>query len=153
MSVKVSHNQDPYIINKNLGAPLQIDADDLPGKNADGQAVIELTVEQKYAFDTRGWLLIPEVLGGSELEEMQDFCHRLHHDPESIPEHERTTLGGPVQKLLDHPLVVGLLNEFTAYPPLSSQECYGFSLEGSHLFYRSVGMGWFGPHNGNGLYR
>ena len=81
MSVKVSNNQDPYIINKNLGAPLQIDADDLPGKNADGQAVIELTVEQKYAFDTRGWLLIPEVLGGSELEEMQDFCHRLHHDP------------------------------------------------------------------------
>ena len=46
MSVKVSNNQDPYIINKNLGAPLQIDADDLPGKNADGQAVIELTVEQ-----------------------------------------------------------------------------------------------------------
>ena len=153
MSVKGSNNQDPYIINKNLGVPLQIESSDLPGKNADGQPVVELTVEQKYVFDTRGWLLVPEVLGGSELEEMQDFCHRLHHDPESIPEHERTTLGGVVQKLLDHPVVVGLLNEFTAYPPLSSQECYGFSLEGSHLFYRSVGMGGFGPHNGNGLYR
>ena len=58
-----------------------------------------------------------------------------------------------MQKLLDHPVVVGLLNEFTAYPPLSSQECYGFSLEGSHLFYRALGMGGFGPHNGNGLYR
>jgi len=40
MSVKVSHNQDPYIINKNLGAPLQIDAGDLPGKNADGKRLL-----------------------------------------------------------------------------------------------------------------
>ncbi|HHZ93608.1 TPA: hypothetical protein EYN65_24525, partial [Candidatus Poribacteria bacterium] len=122
MNEKASNYQDPYIINKNLGLPLQIGSSDLPSENADGQPVIELTVEQKYVFDTRGWLLVPEVLGGSELEEMQDFCYRLHRDPESIPEHERSTLGGAVQKLLDHPVVVGLLNEFTAYPPLSSQE-------------------------------
>ena len=32
MSVKGSNNQDPYIINKNLGVPLQIESSDLPGK-------------------------------------------------------------------------------------------------------------------------
>ena len=42
MSVKGSNNQDPYIINKNLGVPLQIESSDLPGKNADGQPVIEV---------------------------------------------------------------------------------------------------------------
>ena len=50
MSVKVNNNQDPYIINKNLGAPLQIDAFDLPSKNADGQAVIGLTIERNAKF-------------------------------------------------------------------------------------------------------
>ena len=113
----------------------------------------ELTEEQRYAFDTHGWFLVPEVFTGSELKEMQDFGYRLHHDPESIPEHERGPLGGPLQKLIDHPLVVSLLNEFIAHPAVTSPECYGFSVENASLFYRTLGMGRFGPHNGNGLLR
>ena len=71
----------------------------------------------------------PEVFTGSELKEMRDFGYRLHHDPESIPEHERSPVGGPLQKLIDHPLVVSLLNEFTAHPAVTSPECYGFAVE------------------------
>lgn len=126
---------------------------ELPTRNADGVTVPELTLEQKYAFDTHGWLLIPAVFTGPELAAMRDFAHRLHHNPESIPEHERSTLGGPLQKLIDHPIVVSLLNEFTAHPAVTSPECYGFSVESTHLFYRTPGMGNFGPHNGNGLLR
>ena len=77
---------------------------------------------------------------------MRDFGYRLHHEPESIPEHERSTLGGPLQKLIDHPLVVSLLNEFTAHPSVTSPECYGFCVESTNLFYRTPGMGGFGPH-------
>lgn len=83
---------------------------ELPKYNSDGLVVPEMTSEQIYEFDTHGWLLMPEVLSGTELKEMQDFANRLHHDPESIPERERNTLGGPLQKLIDLPLVVSLLN-------------------------------------------
>ena len=59
---------------------------------------------------------------------------RLCHDPESSPEHERSVLGGSLQKLTDHPLVVGFMNEFVAHPPLSSQNGYGFRMESCALF-------------------
>ena len=35
--------------------------------NADGLPVVDLTHEQKYIFDTRGWLCIPGVLDKSEI--------------------------------------------------------------------------------------
>lgn len=143
----------PFIVDKNLGAALDIENAALPQTTSDGSPVVPPTQEQKYLFDMRGWLLVPGVLVGDELEEIQDFCHRLRHEPESIPDYERSPLGGPVQKLADHPNVVGFLNEFLAHPALSSPECYGFRMESCHMFYRTVGDGNFGPHNGNGMLR
>ena len=58
-----------------------------------------------------------------------------------------------MQKLSDHPLVVGFMNEFVAYPALASQDCYGFRMESCSLMYRTIGDTPFGPHNGNGLWR
>lgn len=152
-STTANNGLRPYIMDKNLGAAVNLDAIELPTTNADGLPVIELTTEQKYLFDLRGWLLIPGVLSADEAAEMRDFCLRLKFKPESIPEHERNTLGGPLQRLADHPLVVGFMNEFVAYPGLSGRDCYGFRQESCHLFYRTVGEGKFGPHNGNGLLR
>lgn len=126
---------------------------DLPTHNSDGVPIPSLTPEQIYEFDTHGWILFPEIITGDELKEMQEFAYRLHHDPESIPEHERNTLGGPLQKLIDHPLVVSLLNEFTAHPSVTNLHCYGYTVESTNLFYRTEGMGGFGPHNGNGMLR
>ncbi len=143
----------PFIVDKNLGAALDIDNAALPQTTADGTPVVPPTQEQKYLFDMRGWLLVPGVLSGDELEEMQDFCYRLRHEPDSISAHERSPLGGPMEKLADHPNVVGFLNEFLAHPALSSPECYGFRMESCNLFYRTVGDGNFGPHNGNGMLR
>ena len=153
MALKEINHAEPFIIDKNLGSCLDLASQDFPQTNADGRPVIELTQEQKYAFDMRGWLLIPGVLTADEIEETREFCLRLRHDPESIPEHERSTLGGPMQKLADHPLVVGFMNEFVAHPALSSQECYGFRMESCSLVYRAFGDGQFGPHNGNGMLR
>jgi len=126
---------------------------DLTRVNADGRDVVPPTDEQKYMFDKDGWLLIPGVLSEAECAEMRAFCLQLHHDPESIPERERSALGGPLQSLTDHPLVVGFMNEFLAYPGLSNQICYGFRQESATLFYREAGDGEFGPHNGNGMLR
>ncbi len=147
------HRTKPFIIDKNLGSALDVDKTELTAITSNGAAVVPPTQEQKYLFDMRGWLLVPGVLSEDELVEMQAFGYRLRHEPESIPEHERSPLGGPMQKLAEHPYVVGFLNEFLAHPALSSQECYGFRMESCNMFYRTVGDGHFAPHNGNGMFR
>ena len=132
---------------------VDMDAVDLPRTNADGEPVVEPTPEQRYLFDTQGWILIPGVLPADEVEEMRAFCERLHRNPESLPEDERSPIAGPLERLTDHPVIVGFMNEFLAHPALSSQDCYGFRMESTSLCVRSAGEGTFGPHNGNGLWR
>ena len=152
MDAATTGNQ-PYIFDKNMGEKLDETSLDLTCTNADGLPVVELTREQKYVFDKDGWLLIPGVLADDDIEAMRAFCVRLATDPESIPEHERSPIGGPLQKLTDHPLVIGFMNEFVAYPALASQACYGFRHESVYLHYREFGSDNFSPHNGNGLMR
>ena len=136
-----------------LGGYIDTHTADLPRSNADGEPVVELTPEQRYLFDTQGWLLIPGVLDADQVEEMRAFCYRLHQQPESLPEPHRTPIAGPLEPLTDHPVIVGFMNEFLAHPALSSQDCYGFRMESSSLALRSSGEGAFAPHNGNGLLR
>ena len=125
----------------------------LSATNADDVPVVPLTEEQKFTFDTQGWLCIPGVLDESELEAMRAFCYRLKDRPESLPAHQRTPVAGPLEKLLDHPVVVGFCNEFLAYHRLDGDDHYGFRFETSFLFHRGVGQGTFSPHNGNGVWR
>lgn len=122
--------------------------------NADGLPALELTEDQKYVFDTKGWVAIPGVLSDDDIEEMRDFAYRLARDPESIPVEERSSVGGPLQRLTDHPIVVGFMNEFVAYEPLATEEGYGFRLEGSFLTVRPWGPGnkTFRPHGGSGMF-
>src|SRR5947209_10541911 len=111
----------------------------LTERNADGKPAVELTDEQKYILDLKGWIALPAVLSESEVEEMRDFCYRLHRDRDSVPLHERSSVGGPLQKLTDHPVILGFMNEFVAHPPLATAEGYGFRLEGTFLTIRSQG--------------
>ena len=123
----------------------------LPEKNADGLSAVPLTEEQKYRFDTRGWLLVPGVLSESETAEMRDFYMRLHTDRESIPAAQRSILGGPLAELTDHPHIVGFMNEFVADPYIGSEFGYGFRHENSFLAHRKPGSTNFNPHGGSGL--
>lgn len=144
----------PFVINKNLGSAVRVQGEELTSTNADGEPVVHLTQKQKYNFDRNGWLLVPGVLGAAELEEMRAHAELLHRNHGDLPEHERSTLAGPLQKLMDHPVVVGFLNEFLAHPPVTSEDSYGFRLETSHLAFRSARENKqreFNPHNGNGL--
>ena len=147
---------EAYVVDKNLGQKLEMAEGDLPLRNADGEPVVALTQEQKYLFDTRGWLLVPGALADGEIEAMREFALRVKDDPESLPEHERSHVAGPLEKLTDHPVVVGFMNEFLAFPHLSSPECYGFRMEASGLRNPAATPereGVFAPHNGSGLFR
>ena len=84
-----------YVIDKNMGHKMDVPDSVMPTHNADGQAVVPLTEEQKYLFDARGWLLISSVLSEAEVKEMRAYALRLHDDPESLPEHERSSWLAP----------------------------------------------------------
>ena len=124
----------------------------LPEKNADGLPIPELTEDQKYLLDTKGWLLIPGVLTDDEIAEMRDFCYRLHLDRNSLPLTERSSVGGPLQRLADHPVVVSFMNTFVAHPVLATEDGYGFRLEGTFLTIRKLGHDNFSPHGGSGFF-
>ena len=65
-----------------------------PTTNSEGLAAFALTEEQKYLFDTRGWLLMPGVLAEPEAAEMRDFCYRLKRDAASLaPQSDRRWAG------------------------------------------------------------
>ena len=156
MAYKELATRKPFIVNKNLGSAVEVEPEDLTKTNADGIPVIVPTQKQKYDFDRNGWLLIPSILSDADIAEMHEFCQGLHEAPESIPEPERSALGGPLQKLADHPAVVGFLNEFLAYPPAASEDCYGFRLEETAAFFRNTSAHTEvqpGLHKGNGLFR
>ena len=151
---------EPFMFNKDLGSPVKATDQHFTLSDADGSPVIPLTQEQKYIFDTKGWLLIPGVLSSDQLDSMQEFITQLHTSPESMPDYKRSPLGGSTQSLSDHPIALGFLNEFVYLPytdgrgrPLANQDCYGYRLEMSAYRYRIKGQGSFGPHNGNGQMR
>ena len=121
-----------------------------PVTNADQEPVVEFTEDQKYVFDTKGWIAIPGMLSDDDISEMRDFCYRLQGEKGAIPEYHRSSIGGPLEKLTDHPLVVGFMNEFVA-SGYASEDCYGFRFEGSFLTIRSEGHDNFSTHGGRGM--
>ena len=123
----------------------------LPTTNADGQTVVPLTEEQRYIFDTKGWLLFPSLISEDELKPMREFYLQLKDDPDSLPEHERSTIAGPLLPSIDHPALVGFLHEFVTVERLAGEKCYGFRLESSAMYYRPPGFDAFRPHGGRGM--
>ena len=90
---------------------------------------IPMTPEQKFFFDLRGWILLPSILSDSEIDEMKA----------EVYDGARQSYQGSLQKLLDHPAIVGILNEILSEDPFVHQDCYGFRCEGSFTTVREPG--------------
>ena len=90
---------------------------------------IPMTDEQKFFFDLRGWILLPSVLSAAEIEEMKAEVYAG----------ARRSYEGTLQNLLDHPAIVGILNEILSEDPFVRDECYGFRCEGSFTTVRPPG--------------
>ena len=101
----------------------------LPTTNADGLPVVPMTEEHKYLFDMKGWICLPGLVEGDQLAEIHEHQMKLVKEPESLPPEERNPVGGPSQVLLDHPVIVGILNEIVASQQLATEDCYGFTFE------------------------
>ena len=70
-------------------------------------APVPMTSEQKFFFDLRGWILLPAVLSETEIEEMKAEVYAG----------ARQSYEGVLQELLDHPAIVGVLNEILSEDP------------------------------------
>ncbi len=88
-----------------------------------------MTAEQKFFFDLRGWILLPSVLPRSEIDEMKAEVYAG----------ARKSYGGSLQKLLDHPAIVGILSEILSEDPFVKDDCYSFRCEGSFTTVRPPG--------------
>ena len=91
--------------------------------------VIPMTEEQKFFFDLRGWILLPSVLDEGEIEEMKEIVYggaKQSYEP-------------PLDRLLDHPAIVGILSEILAEDPFVKDDAYGFRCEGSFTTIRPPG--------------
>ena len=124
----------------------------LPTTNADGRDVVPMTPAQKYLFDLKGFILLPALLSEEELVPIRAHQHKFLYERESLPPHERDNHGGPSQILLDHPAVVGVLNEVLSHQALASEECYGFRYDHTYTSHRQAGHDNFGPHGGGGYF-
>ena len=96
------------------------DSELLPHANADGLSVIPMTEEQKYLFDVKGWLCLSGLLTEEQLGPIRDHQLRFLYDRDSLPPEQRDNHGGPSQIMLDHPAVVGVLNEVLSHQGLAS---------------------------------
>ena len=90
-----------------------------------------MTEEQKFIFDLKGYLLIPEVLEPSEITALKTQIETIRTEPESLPLHERQFPGGTASFLIDHPVVLDVLHEILGE----------VRMESSWFTYRTVGNG------------
>ena len=101
-------------------------------------APVPMTSEQKFFFDLRGWILLPAVLSETEIEEMKAEVYAS----------ARQSYEGVLQELLDHPAIVGVLNEILSEDPFVKDDCYSFRCEGSFTTTRPPG--WSKSERGDG---
>jgi len=124
----------------------------LPTTNADGKPIIPMTDEQRWLFDTKGWICLPGLLGEDELPAIREHMARWLDDRDALPADKRWLMGGAAQVLLDHPAVVGVLNDVCAHASMANEDMYGFRFDGSFATRRKKGHDNFSPHGGHGIF-
>ena len=77
----------------------------------EGPAVHPMSDYEKFLFDLKGFLVIPGVLSSDEAAAVRDHVGTYSDDLESLPEHHRAPMAGPGEFLIDHPRVMGILQE------------------------------------------
>jgi hypothetical protein len=100
---------------------------------------VSMTAEQKFFFDLKGWIVLPAVITEDEIEAMKAECY----DGADLSKQRSGGLKcgheGVLQKLLDHPAIVGVLSEILSEEPYDRDDCYGFRCEVTQVIFRPVG--------------
>lgn len=129
-----------------------MDTELVPTTNGDGLPVVPMTDAQKYVFDLKGWICLPGLFDEEQLDRIRQHQMDFLYRRDSLPPEERDNHGGPSQVLLDHPAVVGALNEILSHRPLATEDCYGFRYDHTYTSHRKAGHDNFRPHGGGAYF-
>ena len=66
---------------------------------------------EKFLFDLKGFLVIPGILTEEETRTVREHTETFLTNPENLPEPHRAPIAGPGEFLIDHPRVMGILQE------------------------------------------
>ncbi|MCZ6677707.1 MAG: phytanoyl-CoA dioxygenase family protein [Candidatus Poribacteria bacterium] len=124
----------------------------LPTTNADGLPVVPMSEQQKYIFDLKGWITLPGLLSEEQLGPIREHQMKFLYERDSLPPEAQDNHGGPSQILLDHPVVVGVLNAILSHQSLAAEDCYGFRFDHTYTSHRQAGHDNFNPHGGGGFF-
>ena len=90
---------------------------------------VPMTDEQRFFFDLKGWITLPGILAADEVEEMKAAVYGGAN----------RSYEAPLDRLLDHPSIVGILTEILADEHHIRETCYPFRCEGSFTTIRPPG--------------
>lgn len=99
----------------------------------------ELSEEQKFLFDLKGYLVIPDVFDEGEVRRMKEQVYKIKHEPESLAPRERTVPGGASEIVLSNPVIKACLEQFIGED---------VRLDGQHVIWRTYSEQKQEPHNG-----
>ena len=68
-----------------------------------------MTEYERFMFDLKGWVVIPDVLTRAEVASVSVHIDRFLGDPGSLPVHQRAPVAGDAEILIDHPRVLGVV--------------------------------------------
>ena len=88
-----------------------------------------MTEEQKFFFDLKGWITLPGVLNEDEVEEMR----------KAVYDGARRSYDAPLDALLDHPAITGILTEILSEERYATENAHGFRCEASFTTIRPPG--------------
>ena len=104
------------------------------------------TEEQKFVYDLRGWLLIPNVLDAAEISLLREHVVALKEGCAPDTSYPSGRWEMPSQALLDHPVVAGVLREIIN--PDRGEDCYGFRCESTDPRIRTTSYEGLDLHGG-----
>jgi hypothetical protein len=125
----------------------------VPSTNADGLPIVPMSEEQKFVFDLKGWLLLPGLLTQDKVGAIREHAYKCLNEPASLPPEQRHYMAGPAQVMLDHPVLVGILDELIGHATVAGEACYGFRYDHGFTMRRTTeGPDPFSPHGGSGIH-
>jgi hypothetical protein len=70
-----------------------------------------MTEAERFTFDLSGFLVRPATITPAEVAAIRAQVIAIHEAPATLPVEHRHVPGGPSQLLIDHPAVLGVLEE------------------------------------------
>lgn len=101
--------------------------------------------KDKFMFDLKGFLLLPEVLNKSEVSRLVEHEEQFRKAPETLPPEHRSAIGGPGNMLIGHPAVLDVLHDVIG-------KTDKIRLEGAFYTHREAIWKKWSPHAGPGGY-